>query len=127
MPASITAHGGSVTADSPGPGKGATFVVRLPRVRDEASRPEPARSLPPPSPRQIVLVDDNADARNALADQLRAAGHSVTTAVDGPGGVETIQNLKPDIAIVGTSGCPGSTAWRSRGGCGARPKSTASC
>ncbi len=53
-----------------------------------------------------MLVDDNADARVALADQLRAAGHQVTTAVDGPSAVETIQSERPDIAIVDI-GLPG--------------------
>ena len=102
----VEQHGGSVRAKSDGPGRGSTFVVRLPRLKDVAPPPKPASPTPAATPRRIVVVDDNPDARIALTEQLRASGHTVETAVDGPTAVETIRSVKPDIAIVDI-GLPG--------------------
>jgi signal transduction histidine kinase len=103
----VEQHGGTVTATSAGSGKGATFVVRLPRITDAAAQPTARPTVPADvGPRDIVIVDDNIDARTALADHLRAAGHKVVTAVDGPTGVSTILDVRPDLAIVDI-GLPG--------------------
>jgi len=102
----VEQHGGSVEAASDGASKGATFVVRLPRMNEPSSaaaadaRPSPVRA------HRIVLVDDNADARAALAAQLQTAGHEVETADDGPSAVATIRRVEPDLAIVDI-GLPG--------------------
>jgi CheY-like chemotaxis protein/two-component sensor histidine kinase len=73
-------HHGTVAAASAGPGKGSTFSIELPLFSEPFAPAEPARSDPVPVRRSILIVDDNADAADALAILLRAVGHAVTTA-----------------------------------------------
>ncbi len=102
----VELHGGTVRVDSQGLGHGAEFVVRLPLRRG------PVRVLAaPPVVREsvalsIVLVDDNDDMREMLAEFLVAAGHTVQSAADGVGGLAAILAIRPDVAIVDI-GLPG--------------------
>ncbi len=91
-------HGGTVSAASPGPGQGSCFTILLPAMsetpdaRAEAGdpRPEPgpgteAESVPAPAGAgglRLLVVDDNIDAADTLADYLRGAGHRVAVAHD---------------------------------------------
>jgi signal transduction histidine kinase/ActR/RegA family two-component response regulator len=101
-------HGGHAEAASEGPGRGSTFTVTLPAI--PAPRPVPAApAAPAPNgapPRRILVVEDNADAREMLHHLLRLAGHAVSEAVDGPGGLEAARRDRPDIALVDV-GLPG--------------------
>ncbi|HEX4743041.1 MAG TPA: ATP-binding protein [Candidatus Limnocylindria bacterium] len=95
-------HGGRVRAESEGPDRGSTFTVWLPLAPRERPRP-PGAGAPPaerPAPRSVVLVEDNADARSALRQLLELDGHTVTVAIDGEQGVETILGTLPDVALV---------------------------
>lgn len=61
-------HGGAVVAASDGPGRGVSFSVRLPR-----GEPPRVAAGPPPVPdaggaRRVLVVEDNADAREVLVD-----------------------------------------------------------
>ena len=82
----VEEHGGAVTADSPGPGQGAVFTMRLP-VADAQVMPA-AGPWPRDAPVErltgvaILLVEDDADWRDALALRLRQVGARVTTAGD---------------------------------------------
>ncbi|QSX78714.1 PAS domain-containing protein [Agrilutibacter solisilvae] len=80
----VRAHGGSITASSEGPARGATFRLTLPRTVVDS---EPvAAAVTPPAPmaaRTILLVDDNRDAADMLARVLRLLGHDVTIAAGG--------------------------------------------
>ena len=93
-------HDGTVEATSDGPGRGSVFTVRLPAI------PAPPIPAPrPPSaangaPRRIVVIEDNADAREMLRVALEMAGHEVHEAHDGPTGLQTILRLQPDVALV---------------------------
>lgn len=100
-------HGGSLTASSPGPGKGSTFSLHLPRV-PAPPRPAPARpvSRAEVPPRRILLVDDNADARGSLAELLSLSGHEVREAPDGPSAIEAARRERPDVALLDL-GLPG--------------------
>ena len=101
-------HGGHVQAASDGPGRGSTFTVTLPAV----AAPRPAPPAPASAarngsaPRRILVVEDNTDAREMLHHLLRLAGHAVTEATDGPGGLEAALRERPDIALVDV-GLPG--------------------
>ena len=94
-------HGGSVEAASDGPGRGSTFTVRLPTTAPPLALP--ARpTAPPPSaaPRRILVVEDNADAREMLRSALELSGHEVHEAHDGPSGLEATLRLHPDVALI---------------------------
>lgn len=101
----VELHGGTIQASSEGHGHGATFTVRLP-----LAQPPPAvadDSLPAPRPRRRVLVvEDSDDGRAMLAAMLRAKGHEVREAADGPGAVHAILAHAPDVAIIDI-GLPG--------------------
>jgi PAS domain S-box-containing protein len=97
-------HGGTVEAASPGPGKGSTFLIRIPgsAVR-EATPPEPAAASEETAvgPRgRILVVDDNRDAASSLAMVLRNSGHTVLTAYSGEQALEIAQREKPDAIVL---------------------------
>jgi signal transduction histidine kinase len=119
----VELHGGRVSARSPGPGLGSTVIVELPQVAAPALAP-PAARPPEPSPRRVLLVEDSRDSREMLRFLLEREGHEVHEAVDGPGGVEAILAVRPDIALidVGLPGLDGyEVARRARAG-GAGPE-----
>jgi signal transduction histidine kinase len=99
-------HGGTVDALSDGAGQGSRFTVRLPRSTArppvQAAAPAPSR----PSPRRILLVEDNPDACATLASCLAAEGHEVTTAHDGSRGLALARGERWDV-IVCDIGLPG--------------------
>ena len=101
----VELHQGTVEAASDGPGRGATFTVRLPRAVPPAE--VPAAGAPVAAHRlRILLVEDNADAREMLSAVLRLQGHEVHVAIDGPEGVSAALALQPDAALVDI-GLPG--------------------
>ena len=96
----VERHGGRIEARSAGPDKGAEFIVRLPL----ASAPElvevyPAEA-PPPARRRVLVVDDNVDAAQTLAQYLRMDGHRVESAVDGEGALRVAEVLHPEVAFI---------------------------
>ena len=105
-------HQGSVEARSGGRGRGATIIVRLPLVA--APAPEfPRASAPAPTPRRILIVEDNADAREMLRTMLELWHHTVHEAADGPSGLEAAKEFQPDVALIDV-GLQDSMATRSR-------------
>jgi signal transduction histidine kinase len=104
----VELHEGSVTAQSEGLGQGSTFVVKVAcsSVRpSEIPRP-PAAFDSPACPRRVVPVEDGEDIRELMTETVRRFGHQVTSAEDGPSGVEAILAARPDIAFVDV-GLPG--------------------
>jgi PAS domain S-box-containing protein len=104
-------HAGSVRAYSPGPGQGATFVLRFPTVQCKANGvagtpatpdlvPDAQRSL------RILIVDDNRDAAQSLQQLLEIGGHTVRTAHDGEVGLNLAQQFVPDLGLLDI-GLPG--------------------
>jgi CheY-like chemotaxis protein len=93
-------HGGSATAASDGPGRGSTFTVRLPAIKPPAVT-GPAREDRASTPnRDVLIVEDNADAAETLRAVLELAGHRVRIARDGVAGLEAIRSEPPEIALV---------------------------
>ena len=99
-------HGGSASVASEGPGKGSEFTVRLPLV-EAAVQSGTTPDRPAAAPRRnILIIEDNADARETLRTLLTIFGHSVETASDGLAGLEKALALQPEIALVDI-GLPG--------------------
>jgi diguanylate cyclase len=102
----VQMHGGSVSVESDGPGKGATFTVQLPVVAREEQTAGIADHAARAAQRNVLIVEDSQDARSSLRSILEMAGHTVTTAEDGPRGLKQITEAKPDIALIDI-GLPG--------------------
>jgi PAS domain S-box-containing protein len=98
----VELHGGTVEAASEGPERGSLFTVRLPA----AEEPEAvgvssvAASILEGTPKRVLVVDDNEDALELLAEVLRGAGHIVETAEDGPRALRLLQGFDAEVAIL---------------------------
>jgi CheY-like chemotaxis protein len=53
-----------------------------------------------PTGRRILIVDDNEDAADALADLLKAAGHTTRVAHDGLSALKIVDLCVPEIALL---------------------------
>jgi signal transduction histidine kinase len=78
----VKLHGGTVSCDSAGLGKGSRFVVCLPRLAQPQATPAQERAAGAgaaavPGSLRILVVDDNEDAADTLAMLLEASGHEV--------------------------------------------------
>lgn len=100
----VRLHGGTVEARSEGPGRGSEFIVRLPRNPYIAPEPPPAPRDPervgPQVPRRVLVVDDNRDAADTLAELLRMLGNEVLVAHDGNGALASAPGFKPDVVLL---------------------------
>jgi signal transduction histidine kinase len=101
----VTLHGGSVSAHSAGVGQGARFVVRLPNRKpwrsDAAGVEAPGTRLGSATLRglSILVVDDEADARNVVAETLKLEGAEVTLADSAKSALQRIQQSAFDIVV----------------------------
>jgi CheY-like chemotaxis protein/two-component sensor histidine kinase len=104
----VEMHGGSVAAVSEGQGKGAEFIIRLPRLEYVEVEQEKAReqSVLPSAPQRVLVADDNSDLAESVAMLLRFEGHEVRIALDGPSALELAEEFKPDAALLDI-GLPG--------------------
>jgi signal transduction histidine kinase/FixJ family two-component response regulator len=95
-------HGGSITAESAGPGQGSVFVLRLPLARDgqiggedaaDAAAPAEDEPATPPAASpdltglEVLLVEDEADSREILSHVLETCGATVTAAASAQQGL----------------------------------------
>jgi PAS domain S-box-containing protein len=116
----VKMHGGSVEAFSAGLGQGSEFVVHLPRpaekhIQEPASMDGDSTSTENVlQAKRILVVDDNVDAANTVAEILRMLGNEVITAHDGLEAVKVTANITPDIVIldIGLPGVDGYEAAR---------------
>jgi PAS domain S-box-containing protein len=113
-------HGGTISAASDGPGRGATFTVKLPLmiVHRAASAPElreqprADRHLPSVDsvPRldgvRVLAVEDEPDSLQVLQTMLEDAGATVTAATSAAVALEAIRADRPDV-IIADIGMPG--------------------
>jgi PAS domain S-box-containing protein len=119
----VELHGGSVRAESAGPGQGSQFIVTLPSITGltEPASDRPREHHPAGTGRRVLLVDDNADAADGLAMLLRFWGHDVHVAYDGPSGLSAAATMHPevvllDIGLPGMSGLQVATEMRKQSG-----------
>jgi signal transduction histidine kinase/ActR/RegA family two-component response regulator len=101
----VEMHGGTVAAASAGPGKGSTFIVKLPaldspsELRQEDLTPAD-HQVRSGSKRRILVVDDNRDSANSLAIMFNLLGDDVVTAHDGIEAVEAAERFRPEFILM---------------------------
>ncbi|HFT8010393.1 TPA: PAS domain-containing hybrid sensor histidine kinase/response regulator [Burkholderia cenocepacia] len=101
----VQLHGGTISAESEGPGFGSTFIVKLPIAR-QASPQAPEPSEPPSKPAtclRIVVVDDNHDAANTLAILLKIRGHAPHVAYSATEGLRLARQYQPHLLFADLS------------------------
>ncbi|MGI0484093.1 PAS domain-containing protein [Pantanalinema rosaneae CENA516] len=99
-------HGGTVNADSPGVGCGATFTVLLPLLRPSAvghvehreSEHLPSALLPL-AHRRILIVDDETDMRELISTILQATGAEIRVAASAVAALTILPEFQPDLLI----------------------------
>jgi signal transduction histidine kinase/CheY-like chemotaxis protein len=98
----VELHGGAIEAGSDGLGHGSTFTVRLPHAAAqlEAVRSDGQHVPMPPATGRVLVVDDNRDAADLLAETLRFGGFEVATAFDGAEALKTLDTFHADVAIL---------------------------
>jgi signal transduction histidine kinase len=103
----VSTHGGDIALDS-GEGRGTTVTFWIP-VPVEADTPSPGRGNGGRQGR-ILVVDDEADVREVLADVLLSHGHTVTLA---GGGQEALACLERDAfdLVITDLGMPDVNGW----------------
>jgi signal transduction histidine kinase len=93
-------HGGVITAESGGPGYGSEFTVRLPAIAAPQITTTRRGENAARTPRDVLIVEDNADAAQTLRAMLELWGHRVSIARDGVAGLEALQQQPPEVALI---------------------------
>jgi signal transduction histidine kinase len=100
----VTLHRGTVTAASDGPNRGATFTVRIPLapLRTGARATGPATRidrLPPLAGVRVLVVDDDADARELVTAVLGQSGAEVVTASSTVEALDALARARPHVLV----------------------------
>jgi len=100
----VEMHGGTITAESQGSGRGSTFTIRLPVLEEggEATAPPVAEdgSQVMSSRRRILVVDDNRDSASSMAMMLKLTGNEVRIAHDGIEALEVAEAFRPQVILM---------------------------
>jgi len=107
----VRRHGGELTIDS-SPGQGTRVRFRLPAAGSPAARRPVAIDEPSvTSPLRILVVDDEREVRDVVAEILAAQGHEVVQAAGGQEGLAYLDRGVPLDLVLTDLGMPGMTGW----------------
>jgi len=114
----VELHGGSISADSEGMGRGAEFTVTLPTIADSVAEPDARNSAPVGANAEsgsfadlrVLLVEDDRDSREMLMTFLGAYGMQVTAVESATEAIEKIKTLRPDL-LISDVGLPGKDGY----------------
>ncbi|MBH8573881.1 PAS domain S-box protein [Nostocaceae cyanobacterium CENA369] len=106
----VELHGGTVCAESPGIGQGATFIVNLPMkaIAVDVSKPEQlsplnssehSHSLPTLNGLRVLVVDDEPDTRQLVTTVLGQYGAQVMAVTSAFEAIDALQQFHPDILV----------------------------
>jgi CheY-like chemotaxis protein len=97
----VQLHGGRVQAWSEGPGLGSVFTVRLPAPEDSTTPEVESHAKAPMTQRsRILIVDDNLDAAELLAEALASSGYKIALAHDGLSALTLAETFQPDAVLL---------------------------
>jgi signal transduction histidine kinase/ActR/RegA family two-component response regulator len=102
----VQLHGGTIEAASAGEGRGSMFTVKLPLLVSSSPVVVPARSGEERAARTpaldgitVLVVDDEEDAREAMAVLLGQAGARVISAAGAAEAIDTLDRERPDVLL----------------------------
>jgi PAS domain S-box-containing protein len=115
----VELHGGTVRADSRGPGRGATFTVSLPlravglggdTWSAAPTENDPFQSVTTLEGVNVLVVDDDEDAGVLLTTVLEQCGARIAVASSVGEALEAVERLRPDV-LVSDIGIPGEDGY----------------
>jgi CheY-like chemotaxis protein/two-component sensor histidine kinase len=95
----VQAHGGTIEAKSAGLGKGSEFTIRIPLAEAEAAG-DADKDDAQSEQLAILVVDDNHDAADSLAEVLLAQGHNARAAYGGEEAIRLASEKRFHVALV---------------------------
>jgi PAS domain S-box-containing protein len=103
----VELHGGTITAESQGPGAGSEFTIRLPVLLDAnvagkaAAKSIESETSHHPRRRRVLVVDDNVQAADNLGKLLSGVlGQDARVVYDGCSALEVAQSFRPEIVLL---------------------------
>jgi PAS domain S-box-containing protein len=100
----VEMHGGTVTAESEGLGKGSTFTVRLQTLESRLETMDPETTEEGPGAdrprRRILVADDNLDSASSMEILLELLGNEVRAVHDGVEAVVAAERFRPEVVLM---------------------------
>ncbi len=97
----VELHGGSISADSAGCGRGSEFVIRVPapaisplKAGDTAATTNNLAGI------RVLVVDDNQDAADSIGLLIGDFGAEVRVAYDGAGAIAAVKDFDPALVLL---------------------------
>ena len=99
----VSAHRGTISARSGGRGHGCEFTITLPAAQASLVTGDASGergTVPSVNGLRVLIVDDNKDAADSVAQNLRMFGHEVAVAYEGGKAVDSALAFRPDVAVI---------------------------